>query len=56
MTQLGDRLFHALREHPWILAGVVLNMLFVGYVIHEVSAAGERRDTLIAELARNCKQ
>ena len=55
MTQLGDRVFATLREHPWILAIVVINVLFLGYIVHEVAATGERRDALIAELTRKCK-
>ena len=54
MTQLGDKIFESLREHPWILAGVVVNVLFLGYVVHEAGESNVRRDNLIAELARNC--
>jgi len=55
MNQLGDKIFTTLKEHPWILAVVVINVLFLGYIVHEVAATGERRDALIAELARKCK-
>jgi hypothetical protein len=55
MTLIADKIFHHLREHPWILAVVIVNVLFLGYVVHVVAETGERRDQLIAELARNCK-
>ena len=54
MNQLGDRIFSSLRDHPWILAGVVVNVLFLGYVVHEAVESNVRRDNLIAELARDC--
>lgn len=54
MTQLADKLFHQLREHPWILAAIIVNVLFLGYVIHIVAATGAARDQLISELARKC--
>lgn len=50
-----------LKAQPFVLALVVINVLFlggVGYVLHRVSEnnalISERRDTLLAELARNC--
>ena len=50
----GDNIINALRAHPWALALVVVNVLFLSYIVHEVAASGERRDQLIAELAREC--
>jgi hypothetical protein len=55
VTLIADKIFNHLRQHPWILAAVIINVLFLSYVVHEVAASGERRDQLIAELARNCK-
>jgi len=43
---------------PLALPLVVINvicLLVVGYVLYRVDAAIERRDTLIAELARSCQ-
>jgi hypothetical protein len=51
---IGDNIIDALRAHPWALALVVVNVLFLSYIVHEVAASGERRDQLIAELAREC--
>jgi hypothetical protein len=51
---IGDNIINALRAHPWALALVVVNVLFLSYIVHEVAASGERRDQLIAELAREC--
>ena len=51
---IGDNIINALRAHPWALALVVVNVLFLSYIVHEVAASGERRDQLIAELARDC--
>jgi len=51
---IGDNIIDALRAHPWALALVVVNVLFLSYIVHEVAASGERRDQLIAELARDC--
>jgi hypothetical protein len=51
---IGDTIIDALKRHPWALALVVINGLFLSYVVHEVSASGARRDALIAELAREC--
>jgi len=44
----------ALKSHPVVLALVVINVLFLSYVVREVAASGDRRDKLIAELARDC--
>jgi len=51
---IGDDLIAALKRHPLVLAAVVVNVLFLSYIVHEVAASGERRDQLIAELARDC--
>jgi hypothetical protein len=51
---IGDDLIAALKRHPLVLAAVVVNVLFLSYIVHEVAASGERRDQLIAELAREC--
>ena len=51
---IGDRIFSNLRDHPWVLAIVVVNVLFLGYVIHEAGESNVRRDNLIAELSRKC--
>jgi hypothetical protein len=51
---IGDNIIDALKKHPWVLAIVVVNALFLSYIVHEVAASGERRDQLIAELAREC--
>jgi hypothetical protein len=51
---IGDKIIDSLRAHPWALALVVVNVLFLSYIVHEVAASGERRDQLIAELARDC--
>ena len=51
---IGDDLIAALKRHPLVLALVVVNVLFLSYIVHEVAASGERRDQLIAELAREC--
>ena len=51
---VGDHIFEALKAHPYALALVVVNVMFLGYVVHEVSASGARRDALIAELSRDC--
>jgi hypothetical protein len=53
---IGDRIIDSLKRNPWALGLVVINVLFLSYVVHEVAASGDRRDRLIAELARNCKQ
>lgn len=51
---IGDRIFEALKAHPFALALVIINALFLSYVVHEVSASGARRDAMITELARDC--
>ena len=51
---IGDNIIDTLKKHPWVLAIVVVNALFLSYIVHEVAASGERRDQLIAELARDC--
>jgi hypothetical protein len=51
---IGDNIIDVLKAHPFVLALVIVNALFLGYVVREVSASGERRDQLIAELARDC--
>jgi hypothetical protein len=33
---------------------LIINLLFLSYVVREVAASGARRDALIAELAREC--
>jgi len=50
-----------LKAQPFVLALVVINVLFlggVGYVLHRVSEnnalISDRRDTLLSDLARNC--
>jgi hypothetical protein len=43
-----------LRDHPLVLALVIINVVFLGAVVREVSASGARKDALIAELAREC--
>jgi hypothetical protein len=54
MNALGDRLIDSLRSNPMVLAVVIVNVLFLGYIVREVGASGARKDTLIAELARDC--
>lgn len=51
---LGDKAVGALRKHPMVLAIVIINALFLGYVVREVGASGARKDALIAELSRDC--
>lgn len=51
---IGDKIIAALKGHPWALALVIINALFLSYVVHEVAASGARRDAMIAELARDC--
>jgi hypothetical protein len=54
MNPLGDKIIGGLKGNPVVLAVVIINVLFLGYVVREVSASGARRDALIAELARDC--
>jgi hypothetical protein len=51
---IGDKIIEVLKRNPLVFAIVVINVLFLSYVVHEVSASGARRDQLIAELARDC--
>jgi hypothetical protein len=51
---IGDKIIDALRANPAVLGLVVINVLFLGYVIHEVGASASRKDALIAELTREC--
>ena len=53
---IGDNIIDSLKAHPWALALVVVNVLFLSYIVHEVAASGERRDQLIADLARDCSR
>jgi hypothetical protein len=56
-AKIAGGVVEALKREPVSLALVVLNLLFllVFYgVFREISASAERRDTLLAELAKNC--
>ena len=54
MNALGDKLIDSLRSNPMVLAVVIINVLFLSWIVREVAASGARKDTLIAELARDC--
>lgn len=46
-----------LKAQPLVLAQVVLNALFIGLVIfllHQIAAAGQRRDATVRELINQC--
>lgn len=51
---IGDKVLDALKANPIVLGAVVINVLFLGYVVHEVGASASRKDALIAELTRDC--
>jgi hypothetical protein len=56
-ARVAGSVVEALRREPLSLALVVLNLIFLltfyGF-FREISASAERRDTLLAELAKNC--
>jgi hypothetical protein len=54
MNALGDKILGNLRQNPLVLAVVLINVLFLGYVVREAGSSAERKDILIAELARDC--
>ena len=51
---ISDTIIDGLKSNPWVLALVVMNVLFLGYIVHEVGESGARKDSLITELARDC--
>ena len=61
VTQVANNVVDGLKAQPFVLALVVINVLFlggVGYVLHRVSEnnalISERKDALLSDLARNC--
>lgn len=47
----------ALKSQPLALALIVVNVLFLAFVmfiIHSLKEQGERKDALLGDLARNC--
>ena len=56
MNALGDKLLSNLRQNPLVLAVVIVNVLFLGYVVREAGSSAERKDALIADLARDCSR
>jgi hypothetical protein len=56
MNALGDKLLGNLKQNPLVLAVVIINVLFLGYVVREAGSSAERKDALIAELARDCSK
>jgi hypothetical protein len=56
-AKIAGGVVEALKREPISLALIVLNLLFllIFYgVFREISASAERRDTLLAELAKSC--
>lgn len=51
---IGDTIIDGLKANPWVLGLVVVNVLFLGYVVHEVGESASRKDALIADLTRDC--
>jgi hypothetical protein len=54
MSETLRKIFIGLRDQPLTIALVIINLLFLGYVVQQVASAGQRRDQLISELAREC--
>ena len=53
----GDIVSH-LRDHPFALVIVIINVLFIGastWTLKAIADAGERRDLLIAQMVRDCR-
>ena len=58
MKQIASNVVSNLRDHPLVLALVVINVLFLigcAYGLREISASAARRDTMLAdEIAKDC--
>jgi hypothetical protein len=56
-VKIAGDVIHTLRDHPLAMVIVVINVLFIvssAYTLWSISQAGERRDTLISQLAKDC--
>jgi hypothetical protein len=54
MNSIGTTLVRDLKTHPLTLALVIVNLLFLTYMVREISASSLRKDTLISTLMRDC--
>jgi hypothetical protein len=57
VRQLANNLVEALRNQPYALALVVINIAFVigmGFMLQQIAHSAERRDALLASVAQRC--
>ena len=57
VREVASGVVHGLRDHPFTLAIVVINVLFIvsaAWTLRSIAQAGERRDALIAQLVKEC--
>jgi hypothetical protein len=59
VVKIVEDVIHTLRDHPFALVIIVINVLFIGastWTLQSIAEAGVRRDTLIAQMVKDCKQ
>ena len=57
VREVATTVAHSLKDHPFALAIVVINVLFIlsaAWTLRSIAQAGERRDALIAQLVKEC--
>ena len=57
VRQVADGVVNGLKSNPLVLGLVVVNVLFIAasaWTLRSIAQAGERRDALISQLARDC--
>jgi hypothetical protein len=56
-TKVTGDVIDGLKGHPYALAFVVMNFLFIAastYTLWSIAQAGERRDVIMAQMAKDC--
>jgi len=57
VREVATTVAHSLKDHPFALAIVVINVLFIvsaAWTLRNISHAAERRDALISQMAKDC--
>jgi len=57
MFKLATDVAHTLRDHPFAIVILALNLMFIGasvLTMRSIGAAGERRDALMMQMAKDC--
>ena len=57
VRQVAGDVVDALRQHPFALVIIIVNLAFLGastWTMVNISKAGERRDALMSQLAKDC--